>query len=339
MCRFNDVKWLFDVKILYIRHNLIFITNFLMLNSTALKIKISLVLIIVSIAFQSLSAQGYIDLFKINYTTVPSSGYEEVDGDNEVSMFDVGLTYPIKLSDKVAVITGLDYAQQTLELAPNTENVTLNMLRLKAGINIKHSDKVSGTYVLLPRISSEDFHTDGDHFFFGGLVLIKYQKTERFQWRFGAYASTEGFGVLATPIIGLHYKSENTKLEITANLPISADLNYTLGGKTSLGFGLFTPVRTFSMESRQGLSDTYTQVANIEFGPYFEYRILDNSLLLRAQAGYEALSYEVFAEGDELPFRLSAFEFGDGRDLLNPEMSGSLFFKIGAIYRFHLDKK
>ena len=80
------------------------------------------------------------------------------------------------------------------------------------------------------------------------------------------------------------------------------------------------------------------KVANIEFGPYLEYRLLDNSLLLRAQAGYEAVSYEVFNEGDTLPFRLSAVEFGDDRALLNPEMSGSLFLKIGAIYRFHLDK-
>ena len=321
-----------------------------MLKTTNSKIRISILLIVVSLAAQSMSAQGYIDLLKINYTNVPNAGYEGSDEETEVSMFDVGFTYPIKLNDKVAVITGLDYAQQSLKLAPESfttsslnpirpgSNVTLNMLRLKAGVNIKHSDRLSGTYVLLPRISSQNFHTDGDHFFLGGLVLFKYQKTMKFQWRFGAYASTEGFGVLATPIIGLHYKSENSKLEITANLPISADVNYTIGENTSIGFGLFTPVRTFSMESVEGTNDAYTQVANIEFGPYLEYRLLDNSLLLRAQAGYEAVSYEVFEEGDTLPFRLSAVEFGDDRALFNPEMSGSLFFKIGAIYRFHLDK-
>jgi len=197
---------------------------------------------------------------------------------------------------------------------------------------------LSGTYIVLPRISSEDLHTDGNHLFFGGVVILKYQKSERFQWRFGAYASTEAFGVLATPIIGLYYQSENDKLEITANLPINADLNYVLGKKTSLGFELLTPVKTFSLKEQQGISDRYTQVSNIEFGPYFEYRILNNSLLLRAQVGYESLSYELFNEGDELPFRLSAFEFGDDIELLNPEMNVSLFFKIGAIYRFHINK-
>lgn len=309
-----------------------------MFSTTASKIRISVLLIVVSLAAQSISAQDYIDLFKINYANVPNAGFEGRDEETEVSMFDVGLTYPIKLNDKVAVITGLDYVQQSLKLGPDAGSSTLNMLRFKAGLNIKHSDKVSGTYIIMPKIASENLHTDGNHFFFGGLALLKIQKTERFQWRFGAYASTEGFGVLATPIIGLHYKSENSKLEITANLPINADVNYGLGEKTSLGFGLFTPVRSYSMKSELG-NGGYTQVSNIEFGPYFEYRLLDGSLLLRAQTGYEAVSYELFAEGDELPFRLSAFEFGDDRELLNPEMNGSLFFKIGAIYRFHLDKK
>ena len=297
-----------------------------------------LLFVVFFMCIQSVMPQDYIDLFKINYTAIPSSGYENIDGDNEVNLFDVGFTYPVKLNAKIAIITGVDYIQQTLELSPNTSNVTLNNITFKAGINIKHTDKLSGTYIVLPRISSQDLHTNGNHFFFGGAVVLKYQKNENFQWRFGAYASTEAFGVLATPIIGLYYKSENDKLEITANLPINADVNCNIGNKTSLGFGLLTPVKTYSLKSQEGIPDTYTQVSNIEFGPYFEYRILNNSLLLRAQIGYESLSYELFNEGDELPFRLSAFEFGDDRELLNPEMNGSLFFKIGAIYRFHINK-
>ena len=302
------------------------------------KIRIFIQLTLFFCAFQSVNAQEYVDLFKIKYANIPGVGFEGSEELTNVSLFDVGFTYPIRLNEKAAIITGIDYIQQSLELGPLGVTSTLNMLRFKAGINIKHSDKVSGSYVLLPRISSEDLHTDGNHFFFGGLALIKYQKSANFQWRFGAYASTEGFGVLGTPIIGLYYKSENKKLEITANLPISADLNYTLGKDTSLGFGLYTPVRTYSMKSVQGF-ETYTQVSNIEFGPYFEYRLLDNSLLLRAQVGYETVSYELFTEGDELPFRLSAFEFDDDRVLLNPDMNGSLFFKIGATYRFYLEKK
>lgn len=309
-----------------------------MFTTTQLKFRI-LLTILFAFTLQLTFAQDYIDLFKVNYTSVPKGGYEDADGDNNVSLFDIGFTYPIKLNDKLAVITGLDYTQQSLELTPVNNTVlsgdyTLNNLTLKLGVNIKHTRKLSGTYIFLPRLSSEDRHTDGDHLFFGGLILMKYQKTELFQWRFGAYASTEGFGVLATPIIGMYYKSRSGQLEITANLPINADVNYETGQSTSVGFGLLAPVKTYSLKS----TDDYVQVSNIEFGPYFEYRLLNESLLLRAQAGYEALSYEAFKEGDELPFRLSALEFGDDRELLNPAMQGSFFVKVGAIYRFRLNK-
>jgi len=308
-----------------------------MIVNTIFNLKI-LFVILFYLNVQILTAQDYIDLFKINYAKVPSSGFEEVDGDNTADLFDVSLTYPIKLNDKTAVITGLDYIQQTLKLAPNTSNIDLNNITVKAGLNIKHSSTLSGTYILLPRISSENLHTEGNHLFFGGAVVLKYQKSERFQWRFGAYASTEAFGVLATPIVGLYFKSKNDKLEITANLPINLDVNYRIEDKISIGLGLLTPVKTYSIEPEEGITDRYVQVANIEFGPYLEYQFFDNSLLLRAQVGYESLSYELFNEGDELPFRLSAIEFGDDRELLNPDLAGSLFLKIGAIYRFHLNK-
>lgn len=283
--------------------------------------------------------QNYVDILKINYGNVFGAGYENSNTTTDVQLLDFSLLYPIKLNEKTAIISGLDYTQQNLSLFPsNNETTSLTNLTFKAGLSIKHSKKVSGTYVLLPRISSEKLHTKGNHFFFGGIALIKYQKTEKFQWRFGAYGSSEGFGVLVTPIIGLHYLSTNKRLEITANLPINADINYTLGKTTSLGFGFQAPVKSYSLKP-EVTPKFYVQVSNIEFGPYFETRILNNSLLLRLQGGYSTVSYEVFEEGDTLPFRLSAVEFGDNRNLVNSEMSGNIFARFGLIYRFHLNKK
>ena len=79
-----------------------------------------LLFVVFFMCIQSVMPQDYIDLFKINYTAIPSSGYENIDGDNEVNLFDVGFTYPVKLNDKIAIITGVGYIQQTLELSPNT---------------------------------------------------------------------------------------------------------------------------------------------------------------------------------------------------------------------------
>ncbi|GAA4271490.1 DUF6268 family outer membrane beta-barrel protein [Aquimarina gracilis] len=296
-------------------------------------------LIALAFCIQPLVAQDYVDILKINYANILNAGFEDSDAETNVGLLDLSLTYPIKLSEKTAIITGIDYNQQDLDLFPNAESVSLKNITLKAGLNIKHNDKWSGTYVFLPKIASQDLHTDGDHLFFGGLALLKYQKSERMQYRFGAYVSTEGFGTFMTPILGMYYTSEDNTWEFTATLPINADLNYSFNDAISAGLGFQAFVRSYSLERAESLPELYTQVANIEFAPYFQHGFADNSILVRLQAGYSTASYEVYEEGDTLPIRVSAFEFGNDRNLINPEMTGNLFVRVGATYRFNLTGK
>jgi len=298
-------------------------------------IKNRLVLSIIAVISFNANAQNYVDLVKLDYSSIFNAGYENYEETTSPRISNVSLLYPIKLDDKYAIISGIDFNNHNIALFPESDSFSLSNITLKAGLSVKHTDKLSGTYVFLPRLSSEGLHVDGNDFFFGGIVLMKYQKTDNFQWRFGAYASTEGFGVLATPVFGLHYLSDNEKLEITANLPINADVNYNIGNTTSIGFGLVTPVKSYSLKPING-QENYVQISNIEFGPYFETRLMDNSLLLRLHGGYSTAEYLTFEEGDTLDFRLSAFEFGE-RTQINPDMSGGVFAKIGLIYRFHLD--
>ncbi|GAA4278604.1 DUF6268 family outer membrane beta-barrel protein [Aquimarina mytili] len=287
----------------------------------------------------SIHAQDYIDLVKINYGSILDAGFEGSDTQTNVNLLDVGVTYPIRLNENTAIITGIDYIQHSLDLFPNSETINLNNITIKAGLNIKHGSKWSGTYLFLPKIASQDLHTDGDHLFFGGVALLKYQKSERMQYRFGVYASSEGFGTFMTPILGLYYISENKDWEISASLPINADVNHRFNNAVAVGLGFQAFVRSFSMERDENTPELYTQMSNIEFGPYVQHSFLDQSILVRLQAGYSTASYEVFEEGDTLPIRVSAFEFGDNRNLLNPEMTGNVFVRVGATYRFHLKEK
>ena len=295
-------------------------------------------LFVIVLITHTLLAQDYVDIATIDYGTILGSGYEDSDETTDVTLFNAGITYPIKMSERTAIVTGINYSQNSLSLAPQAPSVTLNTAILKLGLNMKHNEKWSGTYLFLPKIASQDFRTNGNSFFFGGLVLLKYQKTDNFQYRLGAYASSEGFGMITTPVLGLYYTSKNEKFEATVNLPINADLNYSLGDNSSFGLAFQAPVRSFSLFDENENQNAYVQVSNIEIGPYFQYKVLDQSLLLRLQAGYSTVSYEAFEEGDILPIRLSAIEFGDDRNLLNPEMTGSYFVKVGAIYRFYLNK-
>lgn len=284
------------------------------------------------------SAQSYVDLVKINYGTVINAGFEDSDAETNVTLVDLSLTYPIKLSEQTAIVTGLDYSNQTVDLFPNAlEETSLSSLTLKAGLSIKHSDRWSGTYLLLPKIASQDLETGSEALFFGGLVLMKYQKTARIQYRFGAYGTSEGFGTLVTPIVGLYYQSENKHWEATLNLPINGDVNYTVNEASRLGFNFQAPVRSYTLDAGRNAA-SYVQANIIEVGPYLEHSFAKQSILLRFQVGYSSVAYEVYEANDTLPVRIAAFEFGDDRNRLNPEMNGNLFLKLSAIYRFHLDK-
>lgn len=286
---------------------------------------------------KAVPAQSYVDLVKINYATVINAGYEGSDAETNVRLFDISLTYPIKLNEQTAIVTGLDYSNQMVDLFPTgMEETTLSSLTFKAGVSIKHSDRWSGTYLLLPKIASEDLETGSEALFLGGLVLMKYQKTAGMQYRFGAYATSEGFGTLLTPILGLYYQSENKHWEATLNLPINGDINYTVNEASRLGFNFQAPVRSYTLDAG-GNAANYVQANLIEVGPYLEHSFAKESIRLRFQVGYSSVSYEVFDANDTLPFRLAAFEFGDDRNRLNPDMNGNLFLRVGAIYRFQLE--
>ena len=62
-------------------------------------------------------------------------------------------------------------------------------------------------------------------------------------------------------------------------------------------------------------------------------------MLLRAKVGYASSDYEVYAVEDKIDLGVSAFSFGDNRELLNPEIAGGIFLKFEAIYRFNIPKQ
>lgn len=282
-------------------------------------------------------AQSYVDIAKISYSNVSNVGFENSNTETNLTLFNAAFTVPIPITERTALITGVDVVYQELDLFPTQFSRSLAGLTLKAGLSIKHNDTWSGTYILLPKIVSEGLSIEGDTFFIGGIALLKFQKSERMQYRFGVYASEEAFGTLVTPLIGLYYKNEASFWEATLNLPINGDVNYSINDRFKIGGAFEAPVRSYVLDTN-GAQDQYVQSNLIEVGPYFEHAITKN-ILLKVQTGYTSVDYQVYTEGDTLPFRLAAFEFGDDRTRLNPEMNGNFFVKASATYRFDIPEK
>ncbi len=281
-------------------------------------------------------AQEYVDVLKISYYNTFDANFEGTSESTDVKGFQAGITFPIKLNEKYALITGADFSTHRLQLDPDFNHTTLNSTMLKIGLVTTHSEKWSSIIVFLPKMASDYKNISSDDFYFGGYAVAKLKKRENLLYRFGVYGSTEAFGLFATPMIGVYYKSPNKRFEIDASLPIVADVNYSFG-KATVGFDYFGIGRSYNI-SQDEFSQFYVDQNPLEFASYLQYGILDNSILLRAKVGYTSNTHEVYEQGDKLDFRLSAFNFGDNRTQLNPDIDGSVFIKFEAIYRIHFKK-
>lgn len=290
------------------------------------------------------------DLLKVGYGQTFNNNFDNASASTEVKFFEADLTFPVVINDKNALITGVVFSKNRLQLYPDDDRdiiysgvdqnnyANLFSTTLKLGLASTYNEKWSSTIVLLPKIASDYNKIKSDDFYMGGLALLKLQKKENLIYRFGFYGTTEAFGFFTTPIIGWYYLSENNKFEMDMSLPIAADINYDLGALT-LGIDYFGIGRSFRLYGDEESSSSYVDLSSLEFASYAQISALQKSVLLRAKLGYATSNYEVYADGDKIDLGVSAFSFGDNRQQLNPRISGGVYFKIEAIYRFQISEK
>lgn len=284
-----------------------------------------------------ISAQEYVDIFRIGYGQTLNNNFEGVNSSTNVKSFEAGLTFPVVLNENHALITGADFSINNLHLFPEAEFTSLYSTNIKLGLASTWSEKWSTTIVLLPKIASDYKKISGDDFYFGGFALLKLKKSENLKYRFGIYASQEAFGIFTTPILGWYYLSPNKRFEMDMSLPISADVSYKLG-ITTIGVDYFGIGRSYNVHY-QNAPTLYADLSSLEFASYLQFNALEESVLLRAKLGYSSNNYEMYAEGEKMDLGVSAFSFGDDRTQLNPALNGGIFLKFEAIYRFHIKAK
>lgn len=323
---------------------------YIFLKISALKKTLSFFILISSI---TLTAQNYVDVFKVGYSQNFNSEFNGFSETTNIKSLDVDLTYPIVIDEKNALITGVTYSRNNLEVFPQptihttglepvpqfSDNVSLHTSILKLGLATTFNEKWSGTFVFLPKLASDYIDISADDFYLGGVAVIKYQKNERLKYRLGVFAIDQAYGWFTTPIFGLYYLSANNKFEMDISAPVAGDINYALSPAFKIGFDYIGIGRSFDIH-QENTPAYYVDYGVLEFTAYAQYGLLDNSILLRAKAGYADFDAEAYADGDDVNFRVSAFNVGgDNRQQLNPDLSSGFFGKIEAVYRFNISDK
>lgn len=282
-------------------------------------------------------SQDYVDIVKLSTNNVTLGN---LDNDYETSVNNVNMEvyYPKKISEKAVLLTGFTVENTRLNLGQSLDRSSLTMTRLNLGMKYQHSEKWSGTYVILPKIASDFENIGSNDFQFGGLAILDYQYSEAYKIKFGLYTSSENHGATITPLIGLWHRSKDNKFYINATLPIRMDANYAFSKKFSVGSDLATSIKSYNLSEFN--SNNYVQEESIRFALYAALGLMDNSIILRGKIGFDTTDYGFYNSTEKIGAQVLTFPLKtDKRNRLNSEFDASLYVGFDAIYRFDLTKE
>ena len=280
-------------------------------------------------------AQDYIDLVKIDYANTPSNTFDNKAATTTLREINGNLTVPIVLNDKFSFLTGVIYENISASFNPGRAEESLTGITLKLGANIKHNSKWSGTYMLLPKISSDFEHISNRDFQLGAAVLMKYIKTDHFNYKFGVYGNSDLFGPLLVPLFGFYYLSPSKKFEAKVLLPLSVDFNYSISKSTQFGLSFKGQIRSYNLNTPiANEADRYLVKSSKDLYTYIQYGTKNGFNFKLGLGRSLGRSYRIYNE--KISFGLPLVNIGDNRTQLNTDFSDSWLFKASVFYRLKL---
>lgn len=283
-------------------------------------------------------AQNYIDLVKLDYAYAPASDFDNTSGSTTLQVINADLTFPIVINDNFNILTGASFEHFSASFVSGQSEESITGITAKLGVNITHNEKWSGTYLLLPKINSDFEDISSRDFQFGGIVLMKYTKSDHFNYRFGLYANDELFGPLFVPVFGFYYLSPTEKFEAKILAPLALDLNYSISDNARFGLNFNGQVRTYNINTPVNTeSDRYLEKSSNDLYTYFQYE-LKNGVNFQVGVG-RAIGRTYRLYNEKITFALPLAKFSDNRTQLNSDFADSWLFKVGVFYRYKIENK
>jgi len=287
--------------------------------------------------FVTVHAQNYFEITKVSYTNTPQNDFEISDAQTTIEELALEINFPIVINEKTVLLTGLFANKTKVKLDANILRSDLNVLGFNFGVNTTFNDRWSATFMIFPKIASDELKITGNNMQLAFLSLFTNKKRENLKYKYGVYANTENYGLIIVPVIGLYYLSGNQKFEANLNLPIIADINYKIDKKMWLGMKFDGLGTTYNlMDQSYSNNGAYVSKTSNELLSYLRFQ-LSKSLYINTKVGYAiSRNYKVYDANDKISFALTNIYFGDDRTQLNERFKDGAIFKIELLYRINL---
>jgi hypothetical protein len=282
--------------------------------------------------------QKYVDVAKFYYSNSFQNKFENSNSSSRIKELGVEITIPIVINPSDAVLTGFVYERIQTKLFAADPEVTVAVLGLRAGMSKKHSDKWSGTYVLIPKLASDFDHMGSKDFQLGVMAVLKYAKRTNKSYKLGIYYNSELFGPFIVPLFGVYYLSPDGKFETNLTLPFLADINYKLHQRLQVGLNFNGQVRSYHLTEVASTNQPgYVVKATNELFTHLKFN-LTKSLSVQTRLGYSVgRSLRVYDENDKISFGSILVKVGDDRKQLNTDFSNGFICQVNLLYRFNTD--
>lgn len=283
-------------------------------------------------------AQNYVDVAHFRVGTSSSNNFDTNFVSSKIDNYHFDLSTPVLLSNKRALLLGLNLDKSTLKLDINSDKMSLYLTGLEIGLFQKIKDKSAFTVLFRPQFTSDSKKLNSKDLKLGIFTLVTYKKGTNLTYRYGLYYKDEYYGPLVVPLVGFYYLNERKTWEFDVMAPVNIRIDHH--PTTNLSFGIKFDGLGTTYKLKNGFNSVghaYIEKKSNELFATIQYKVLKN-LLFNVEIGHSFFrSYKVYKSNDGVDLSLASIYFNDKRIALNNVFEDGLLFRTGLTYRLPIN--
>jgi hypothetical protein len=273
-------------------------------------------------------------LVKFSFQATPLNAFDQGSGKTRLSEFNGELMLPLKVGEKTFFANNFMYEQASVKLFESADYEGIRSFTLRTGLMINHSEKLTGTYMFVPRVSSDLNSSFADGLQLGGLVLFKIAQSPQSNIKLGLFASTEFFSAFVTPLIGYYRLSEDNQWEINGLLPASFSVSRKLSSHFDAGLSFNGQIKGFRLREVQSTGQPgYLARTTNDICASLKMQLVKNMYVQLRFGRTLGRSYRVYDADDQLKFAISFIKFDNTRTQLNTDFADGWIGQVVLFYR------